>query len=109
MPLEEFKLLINIVGKFISHQSTGTSDFSSIPSLAPLVANITNAARKLTRLTNLRRIPIIPLLRLDTMRMTLADQWDLTFFGQVVGENGELVGNTIKNEFNQFVEAAYTE
>lgn len=49
------------------------------------------------------------LLKLVTMRMTLGDLWDLTFFGKVVAKNGELVNKNIKKEVHQFVEAAYTQ
>lgn len=107
--LEDCKLLINTVGKGISYYSPGKTYLASIPSTSLLVAHLTNASRKMTWPINLRRVSIMDLLKLTTMRMTHADRWDLTFFGQVVAKNGELVSKTIKMEVNQFVEAVYTQ
>lgn len=49
------------------------------------------------------------LLKLATMRMKIADRWELAFFGPIVAKNSELVSKTIKKEANQFTESTFTQ
>lgn len=100
---------MNTVGKGIASYSPGTTDLASIPPAGPLVAFIANAATKLTGPSHIRRVPAMDLLKLTTLRMTLGDRWDLTFFGPIVVKNGETVSKTIKKEAHKFAEATFTQ
>lgn len=100
---------MNEVGKSVASYSPGTNDLASLPSAAPMVAFIENAAAKLTGPTNFRRVPNMALLKLTTLRMTVEDRWELSFFGPMVAKKGEMISKTIKEVTNQLTEATYTQ
>lgn len=87
----------------------GTNDLASLPSAIPLAVFLANAADRLKGPTSTRRVPTMALLKLATMRMKIADRWELAFFGPIVAKNSELVSKTIKKEANQFTESTFTQ